>query len=240
MTARPHPGLIVAVLIAFAILVSLGVWQLYRLDWKRDLIGSMNARLAAPAIAFDEAAGRAAAGERMDYRPVFLVGRYAHELETFVFGTLDGVPGVYIFTPLAPSGTAAGPRYVFVNRGFAPQDFRAPGTRAEGLVAGEVRVEGLFRSAEERHGPAKWLAPEDQIADNLYFIRNPRTLAASRSLDVSSYYIDSRGRESAGPWPKGGVTRVEFPNRHLEYALTWFGLAGALIAVFIAWRRKRG
>lgn len=240
MTFRLRPGLLAAVLVALAILVSLGTWQVQRLQWKRDLIDAMNERLAAAPIAFDEALAREAEGERLDYQPVYLAGVYAHDLESAVFGTWEGRPGVYLFTPLdAADPATGGRRFVYVNRGFAPQDFKDASARAEGLVAGEVRVEGLFRRAEEKRGFEKWLAPKDQPADNLYFVRDPRILAARHSIDVPACYIDSSGRESAGPWPKGGLTRVDLPNRHLEYALTWFGLAAALLGVFIAYSLKR-
>jgi len=102
-----------------------------------------------------------------------------------------------------------------------------------------VRVEGLLRYAERRRGFEKWLAPVDQPEDNLYFVRDPAVLAERRQIDASRYYVDSFGRESAAPWPKGGLTRVDLPNRHFEYALTWFGLAAALLAVFIAYSFKR-
>ncbi|MFZ5617587.1 MAG: SURF1 family protein [Pseudomonadota bacterium] len=240
MTFRLSPGLLAAVLVALAILVSLGTWQFQRLEWKRDLIEAMNERLAAAPIAFDEALARAVGGERMDYQPVYLAGAYAHDLESAVFGTYEGRPGVYVFTPLdAADPATGGRRFVYVNRGFAPQDFRDPQTRGEGLAAGQLRVEGLFRSAEEKRGFEKWLAPKDQPADNLYFVRDPRILAARHTIDVPRFYIDSFGRESAGPWPKGGLTRVDLPNRHFEYALTWFGLAAALLGVFIAYSLKR-
>lgn len=240
MTFRLRPGLLTAVLIALAILCSLGTWQLQRLAWKRDLIDHMSERLAAAPISFDDALAREAGGENMDYQPVYLDGVYAHDLESAVFGTYDGRPGVYLFTPIDAADPATGRRrFVYANRGFAPQDLKEPETRAEGLVAGEVRVEGLFRRAEEKRGFEKWLAPKDQPSDNLYFVRDPRILAARHSIDVPSFYIDSYGRESAGQWPKGGLTRVVLPNRHLEYALTWFGLAAALLGVFIAYSLKR-
>lgn len=240
MSARAGPILIAATMIALSILLSLGVWQFQRLGWKREFIEQMNARLAAAPIAFDDALARALSGEKMDYQPVYLDGVYAHDLETAVFGTFGGAAGVYVFTPLdVADATAGGRRFVYVNRGFAPQDFRDPATRPEGLVAGALRVEGLFRSAERRRGVDKWVAPKDQPADNLYFTRDPVVLADRHALDVSAFYIDSFGRESAGPWPKGGLTRIDIPNRHFEYALTWFGLAAALCGVVTAFALKR-
>lgn len=232
MKFRLRPGLAAATAIGLAILCSLGAWQLKRLAWKNDLIARTEARLAAAPISFDEALARAAAGETMDYQPVFLEGTYAHDLEAGVFGTYDGAPGVYVFTPLRVGDGA--PAYVYVNRGFFPQRLREAAARADGSPAGNLRVEGLFRSAERKRGLEQWLAPKDQPQDNLYFVRDPRILAAAWRIAVPPYYVDSFGREQAAAWPKGGVTRITFPNRHFEYALTWFGLAAALLGVFIA------
>ncbi len=240
MRFRFERALLAATLAALAILLALGVWQLQRRAWKRELIAAMEERLAAAPIAFDEALARAAAGERMEYQPVHQDGVYAHDLEAAVFGTYDGAPGVYVFTPLdALDPATGGRRFIYVNRGFAPQDFRDPQTRRAGLVAGETRVEGLFRRAEEKRGVEKWVAPTDQPADNLYFVRDPRVLAARHGVSTPAYYIDSLGRESVGPWPRGGLTRIDIPNRHFEYALTWFGLAAALLGVFLAYSVKR-
>ena len=41
-------------------------------------------------------------------------------------------------------------------------------------------------------------------------------------------------------WPHGGQTRVDLPNDHLQYALTWFLLAAALLTVYISWHRAQG
>ena len=241
MRLRLRPGLTIATLIGLSALVSLGVWQLRRLEWKRGLIAQVEARLAAPPIAFDEAVAREGAGESLEYQPVFLDGVYANDLESSVFGTYEGAAGVYVFTPLdAANPASGGRRFVYVDRGFAPQAFRDPSTRSDAEVKGKVRVEGLFRRTERRRGFEKWLAPEDQTADNLYFTRDPEILAARHQLTVPPFYIDSFGRESGGSWPKGGLTRVEFPNRHLEYALTWFGLAAALLGVFLTYSVKGG
>lgn len=235
MKFRFRPGLTIVVAISLAILISLGAWQLQRLEWKRAIVAQISERLASAPIAFKEAAARDEAGENMEYQPVYVDGVYANDMETPVFGTYEGAAGVYVFTPFALSGDG----YVFINRGFAPQDVRARSARAGGDVVGEVRVNGLLRHAERRVSFAKWLAPKDQPDDNLFFTRDPETLAAARGIDASKFYIDSSGKESAAPWPKGGLTRIDIPNRHLEYALTWFGLAAALISVFAVFSFRR-
>ncbi|MFN0025337.1 MAG: SURF1 family protein [Parvularculaceae bacterium] len=238
MRFRFRPGLTAATLVALAILCSLGVWQLQRRAWKLDLVARADARLQSAPVAFDDALARAAAGEDVEYQPVFAEGVYRHDAEARVFGTYGGKAGVYVFAPLQRQGPEGNATYLYINRGFAPQDFAEAAMRADGLVAGNVRVEGLLRRAEKKRGFEKSLAPKDQPTDNLYFSRDPATLAAAQGFAVPGYYIDSFGRESFGAWPKGGLTRVEFPNRHLEYALTWFGLAAALLGVFLAYSRR--
>jgi surfeit locus 1 family protein len=59
---------------------------------------------------------------------------------------------------------------------------------------------------------------------------------------VAPYYIDSDATPNPGGWPLGGRTRLTLANDHLQYALTWFGLALTLVGVFgtFAWRRLRG
>lgn len=227
-----RPALTAATLAALAVLCSLGAWQLQRLEWKKALIAKTEARLAAAPIPLDDALERAAAGEDLEYQPVFAVGEIRKEGSARVFSVHEGKAGALIFAPFVTAG-----RIIYVNRGFVPQDH----AQALQPASGETRVEGLFRRAEEKKGFERTFAPEDQPADNLYFSRDPLIFAAAQGLGVPPYYIDSFARDHEGPWPKGGLTRVEFSNRHLEYALTWFGLAGALVGVYLAFSlRRRG
>jgi surfeit locus 1 family protein len=238
MTFRFRPALTAAALAALAILCSLGIWQVQRLQWKNALIAKTHARLADAPIPLAEALARAEAGEDLEYQPVFADGAFRGGLEAHVFGTHDGKPGAFVFAPFDWRGDEGRTAAIYVNRGFAPQDFTDPATRG-GPISGDIRVEGLFRLAEAKRGLEKALSPDDQPADNLYFTRDPARLAAAHGLSVPPFYIDSFERESEGAWPKGGLTRVEFANRHLEYALTWFGLAAALIGVYLALSLRR-
>lgn len=228
-----RPALAATTVVALAILVGLGTWQLHRLQWKIALIAKTQARLAAAPIPLAEALARASAGEDMEYQPVVADGMFRHEQAARVFSAQEGKPGVLIFTPLETGGGV-----IYVNRGFVPQDLT--GAAVEEGTAARVRVEGLFRNAEEKKGFEATFAAKDQPSDNLYFLRDPRVFAAATGAEAPPFYIDSFVREGEGEWPKGGLTRVEFPNRHLEYALTWFGLAGALAGVYIAFSLRRG
>ncbi|MBB5517949.1 SURF1 family protein [Amphiplicatus metriothermophilus] len=235
MSFRFRPVLTVFVAIALAALIALGTWQLQRREWKLDLIAQVEARTQAAPIPFEEALARAGAGENMEYAPVVAVGAFAHDKEARVFGTLDGQAGAYVFAPIFPD-TDEG-RAIYINRGFVPQGAFAQGDY--GRVEGPVRVEGLYRTAETPSGLARLFRPDDQPADRLWYVRDPRLFAARDGVDAPSAYIDSFGREEPADWPKGGATRLDFHNRHLEYALTWFGLAGALVGVYLVFSARR-
>ncbi|MBI1366280.1 MAG: SURF1 family protein [Alphaproteobacteria bacterium] len=239
MTFEFRPALTISAAIAVVILISLGVWQLERRVWKLDLIARAEARVKETPIPFEEAVRRQEAGENMEYAPVTLTGVYANDLEAPVFGTLDGEPGAYIFTPMKTSAPGEAGRFVYIDRGFAPQQFIAPQTRPESEIAGQTSVTGLFRTAERPTSLEQLVTPAADPGGKLWFRRNPALFAARAHIDASRYYIDSSGAENPSKWPKGGVTRLEFYNHHLEYALTWFGLAGALIGVYVALSLKR-
>ncbi len=225
-----RPALTVAAAAAFALLVGLGQWQLHRLQWKNDLIALVEARLAAAPIPFDEARARFEAGADMRYAPVHLEGVFRHGDEAHVFGTYEGEAGYYVFTPLQP---AAGGPAVYVNRGFVPQAKKDRSQRPDGLVQGRVKLAGLFREPETPRGVAAFFRPDDRPDANEWHRRSPAAFAAHAGLEAASAYVDADGATGPGEWPKGGTTRLAFNNRHLEYALTWFGLAATLLGVYL-------
>lgn len=220
-----RPILTVFSALALAALIALGTWQLKRLEWKRDLIAKVEARVEADPIPFEEALARAEAGEDMEYTPVKISGAWRERGHASVFGSYEGAPGVYAFAPLNIEGGGV----IFVNRGFAPQ----AANEVVPAGAGENNVAGLLRYRESLSPPASWFRPQQKSVDGLWFVRDPLAFAADAGVDALPYYIDQfavPGRE----WPKGGTTRLDFSNRHLGYALTWFGLALTLIGVSAA------
>nr|WP_305825936.1 SURF1 family protein [Ancylobacter radicis] len=226
---------------AFLVLVGLGTWQMERLVWKQDLIAKVEARIHQPPQAVPaEADWDAVNFEQDEYRPVSAQGRLRHDLEVQVYALIDktpnggGGPGYWVITPLElPDGAT-----ILVNRGFVPLDRRAPSSRAEGQVPGLVTITGLLRTPEE----AGLFTPGNDAAKDSWFVRDPVAIASAKGLlRVSPFFIDADASANPGGWPKGGLTRITFPNRHLEYALTWYGLAATLLGVFAAyaWPRLR-
>ncbi|MFS8038558.1 SURF1 family protein [Xanthobacter sp. AM11] len=229
-------------LAAFAVLVGLGTWQLQRRAWKDALLQRVEARIHAPPAPLPPPAAFAGLTREADeYRRVAVRGTFDHGREALVFtvrgtdapGPLKG-QGFLVVTPLM---RADGPP-VLVNRGFVPLDRRDPATRAAGQVAGEVEVTGLLRLPEE----ASWFVPANDAARRAFYRMDPAEIAAAVGLaGAAPFLVDADAAPVPGGLPEGGGTRIAFPNRHLEYALTWYGLAGALAGVCAAllWSRRR-
>ena len=229
----------VAMLAALAVLLGLGTWQLQRKAWKEGLLADIAARATAEPITLEAAMRRRLGGEDFEYARVRVAGRWHHDKERFYYAPGPEGPGFHVYTPLE---TAGGP-IVFVNRGFVPERLRDQAARRDGLAGGEVAIVGLLRAPGERG----WFTPDNDPARNLWFWRDLAGMALSAlgadASRVAPFFLDAEaGRSST--WPQGGATRLTLPNRHLEYALTWYGLALALIGVYSAFaigrlRRRR-
>jgi len=225
--------------LALPLLIGLGVWQMERLAWKEQLLAEVAEGLGKAPAPLETPPDAWKALVTREYRPVTVTGQFRHGDERHVFASQDGVPGWHVYTPLETEGG----HVVLVNRGFVPDALKDPATRAEGQVAGTVTVTGLLR----KPGVHGWFEPEPDRARNMWYWRDLTGFTDSLAPGVAServlpLFVDAAASpENPGGWPKGGVTRLDIPNRHLEYALTWFGLAGTLLVVFgvFAWTRLR-
>ncbi len=213
------PGLIIASLLGIAILSALGVWQLERRVWKLALIERVEHRIhAAPSPMPVPAEWPAVNPADDEYRRVTVSGRFLNDRETLVQAVTDYGGGFWVLTPLETAGGAI----VLVNRGFVPPDRRDPAARGEGNPQGTVTVTGLLRMTEPKGG---FLRKNDPAAGRWYS-RDVAAIATARALpQVAPFFIDADATPNPGGYPLGGLTVVRFPNNHLTYALTWFGLA---------------
>ena len=233
---RPGIGLLVAAGLVFAILLALGTWQFYRLQWKEHLIAEIEARRHAAPATLAAAEQRAEAGTDIDYVPVTVSGSFEHRHEQYFFATREGEVGYHVYTPLV----LADGRTIFINRGFVPEDFKDPAKRAKGQIAGTVTVTGLARARLD--AKPSWVVPENEPAKHLYFWKDLGAMAASAAVPQGKlvpFFIDADAAPNPGGWPMGSVTQLDLPNNHLSYVFTWYGLAAVLLVVSVlAFRRK--
>jgi len=233
---RPGVGFLLAVLAALALLIGLGVWQLHRLEWKEDLLAAIERRVAQPPVSLDEALVLWRTSGDVDYLPVRLNGIYRHDHEQHFLATLNGHSGWHVYTPMQ----LANGRLVIVNRGFVPYDLKDMSARPWRPVSGAVGINGLARNPlTEKPG---WLLPENAPADRIWYWKDFAGMAEAMTLapePLVPFFVDVSDTDAA-EGPVSGVTRVSLPNNHLQYAVTWFGLAAVLTvtAALLVWRGR--
>jgi surfeit locus 1 family protein len=230
---RFRPGFwpTLAALAGLLVLLGLGTWQVERLHWKERLIAERQARLAAPA---EPLPSDAETWHAWDFRRVSVTGEFRHDPEQLFGATaIDGQLGHHVLTPLIrPDGAA-----VLVDRGWVPADQAHPAARRAGQVEGEVRITGIARyRGSDRPG---WFRPDNQPGAGLWFWYDLPALEGVLGLELLPVVIEADASASPGELPTGGQTRIELPNNHLQYAITWYGLAAALVAVYVAFGVQR-
>lgn len=217
--------------LGIALLLGLGTWQLKRLEWKQGLIADIAARSQGEPVTLANAEARKGSGEGIEYLRVATNGRFLHDKEIYLYAHDSRYgPGYHVITPLVMADGSV----VFVNRGYVPLELKDAAKRLEGQVSGEVEVVGLVREAEI---PGAF-TPANDVDKNIWYWRDLDAMATTAfgadQPRLASFMVDAEAEPlPPGGWPRGGTTRVELPNRHLEYALTWYGLAVALLAVFV-------
>jgi len=232
---RQWISLLIPALLAFVVLVGLGTWQVQRKAWKEGLIAALDAQLAAPPIALPAAASWPQLDRQRDeYRRVTFSATFDNAKESLVFAApstfrpdVSG-PGYWVFTPARLTDG----NIVMVNRGFVPDGRRDAKTRPQGQITGPIDILGSLRWPETRH----WFTPEDEPAKNLWFIADPQAIAAAKGLGaVAPFYVEQESPVPPGGLPQPGKLVVTLPDNHLQYALTWYGLAVVLVIWFAVW-----
>jgi surfeit locus 1 family protein len=229
---------IIFTLAAVAALVALGTWQLERRSWKEGLIADLQDKLSAAPVALPlREHWPQLSAEKDEFRRVTFRAEFLDQ-EALVYTSGSAIrtdvsgPGYWVLSParLADGGL------VIVNRGFVPEGKQDPSTRREGQPRGVAEVAGAMRWPE----PRGLFTPNDTPAKNLWFVRDPAAIAAAKGWgSVAPFYIDQEAPPAAGGLPKVGPLKPSLPNNHLQYAVTWYGLALVVLISGIVFVRSR-
>jgi surfeit locus 1 family protein len=216
------------------VLLGLGTWQLERKAWKESLIAALAARTSAEPLPLAPERWSSLNPESDEFRRVTFPATFASEREVLVYGSGSSVrpdvsgPGYWVFAPAELAGGAV----VVVNRGFLPEGQQDRKTHTP--PAGRVDLTGALRWPE----PRGWFVPNDDPARNLWFARDPLAMARAKGWgNVAPFYVELES--STGPLPRAGRLTPTLRNEHLQYGLTWYGLAAVLAVMFALWLRSR-
>ena len=215
---------------AMAVLIGLGTWQLDRLEWKQGLIAQRTAGIEAPPMPIAEIPTDWRSAE---FRRIRLKGRFLHDREMLVVSkTFRGRPGYHVVTPL----TLVDGAIVLINRGWIPLELKEAETRLQGQPAGVIALEGVLRGAGR---PSPWTPDNDPAKGVWYYLDLAAMAGQAKLAGLRPYVIEAGPAANPGGYPVGGQTRTALTNNHLQYAITWYALAVALLAVYIAFHLKR-
>ena len=238
---RRVAGLGIFTLLTLALLIGLGVWQLQRRVEKHALIAHLTERLAAAPEALPSSAQWNALTPAADeFRRVRFSAVYESRPDAMVYSSGSAIrddisgPGSWAFMPARLSTGET----VVVNTGFAQNTMqdRAQQDRAVSrLVTGApVTLTGYIRFPES----AGAMTPTENLAKRLWFTRDHLVMARALGWgDVAPFYIDLESPVPESGIPKPGPLDVHLKDDHLQYAITWFGLAGAVLIAFGVWMR---
>ena len=215
---------IVSTLLMSALLLGLGTWQVYRLRWKEGVLAQIaSAEIEPPVPVTDDPA---------PYTKILASGHFlfdhAAEFGAEVRDTRAGpTMGSYQIVPLERDGAPT----ILVERGWIPQKREIPLNDP----SGSVTVTGYARPADTKH----WFSPTDDEAGRQFFTLNPAAIGAAVGVrNLLPFTLVATGPSIPDAYPAPAQQLPRPPNNHLSYAITWYGLAAALVVIFGVWTRK--
>jgi surfeit locus 1 family protein len=215
--------------------LGLSVWQLERREWKLGILETIARNQAADPVSFDELLK----GEPLarEYGRVKIAGTLLNDKEFHLAARnkRDEV-GMQIITPLKTDDG----RIVLFDRGWVPSPKKDPATRAAGQLSGHVELTGVVRRSQVHHYFAPDNAPDRNVWFNLDVPVMRRMAGGAPDPKLDTFFLEADATPNPGGLPVGGQTHLDIPNDHLQYAITWFGIALALIGVYLSYHWENG
>ena len=215
----PASGMLVMLLV----LLALGTWQVHRLHWKQAILQEIARAEAAPAVPLTGSPG--------PFTKVSVSGQLRNDLAASygadVRDTATGPElGTYLIVPLERGGEAT----LLVDRGWVPAKRSGPIDQPQGVVS----IAGYIHPADH---PGMFSARDDPATRTFYTL-DPATIGAALGLkNVAPFVLIALGPPPDGHYPQPATHLPRPPNNHFIYAVTWYGLALALVVMFLVWAR---
>ncbi len=229
---KPAPGLSLAVIPILAILIALGIWQVKRLHWKTVLLAQIERGTHLPPAPLPQLLAEQDKGGMVAWRRARVHGHFAALPPQPLYSLRQGKQALRLLAPFVMDDGLA----ITVDMGFVPYapdktwTLPVPSTAALSLhgILKPVRKPGPFALHNTQGG--------------LWFTPDTKTLLAplNAAHPVTKYLLDLEPPRMGPDWPEPAPAHADIPNNHLDYALTWFGLALAAIGVYLGWHIRNG
>ena len=208
-----------SVFVSFIILVliSLGSWQLYRLNWKLNLISEINNSLQNDPVELSES-------DKKNYLRIRTSGRIDFDKQIYLYNlNVSGKPGFEVINPIL-----IGDLNYLINRGWIPFDKK---DKSEINVFDAKSIIGTLKTQSK----ANSFKPDNDIKKNYWFTLNRDDIFLYTGKNFSKYIIYLNGDYKA---PKPKVITANISNNHKKYAITWFSMAISILLIYLYFRKK--
>lgn len=232
---RPLFGPTVFMVPVLILCLALSAWQMERRSWKLGILDRIATNQAAAPVPFDELLKGDPLGH--EYGKAKIAGTLLNDKE-FYLGARNRKDdiGIQVITPLK---TYDG-RIVLFDRGWVPSAKKDPKTRAAGQIEGPVELVGVVRRSQVK----RQFAPDNDPGKNFWFhvdVPLMRKIAGGTpDPKLDTFFLEADATPNPGGLPVGGQTRLDIPNDHLQYAITWFLLALSAAGVYLAYHWENG
>ena len=198
----------------------LGTWQLYRLQWKQDLISEITFGLDSTPIRYSTSINK-------NYQRVFLNGSYDFKNQIYLYSlNKNGQPGFDVITPFS---TLNGDN-VLINRGWIKKEFK--NTSEINLIKNK-KIQGLLKKIVKKN----IFKPENNIKNNVWFSINLNQIKEITGKNFSNFIVYLEDNAINLPAPR--KITVDVPNNHLKYAITWYSISISIFFYFLYFRKKQ-
>ena len=211
--------LLFSVFVYFIILtlLSLGFWQIYRLNWKLELIEQIENSLKNDPVELSNI-------EKKNYLRIKTSGSIDFDKQIYLYNLNDaGKPGFEVINPIK-----IGDENYLVNRGWIP--FEKKDLPEINLVDQNKIVGTLMLQTK----PSTF-KPENDIEKNYWFTLNREDISKFTGRNFSEYVIYLNGDYKI---PKPRVITAKISNNHKKYAITWFSMAISILLIYLYFRKK--
>ena len=200
---------------------ALGTWQLYRLQWKMELISEITFGLNSTPIKYSNLIEK-------NYQRVVSDGIYNFKDQIYLYSlNQKGKPGFDVITPFETVGN----EIVLVNRGWIPKELKElPEINS---IQGSTKITGLLRKIYK----ANIFKPNNDIKGNIWFSVNLDDVEKFTGKKFSNFIIYLEDIDVKAPSPR--KITVDVPNNHLKYAITWYTIAISILLYYLYFRKKK-
>ena len=199
---------------------ALGTWQLYRLQWKLDLISEITYGLDSSPIEYSNSI-------KKNYQRVTIKGKYYYDKQIYLYSLNDsGKPGYDVVTPFRTNKN----ENVLINRGWIIKELKDK-PRINLKIDSEIKITGILR---EIYKP-NIFKPNNDIKNNIWFSINLEDLKETTGEQFNEFIIFLEDNQAKTPLPK--KISIDVPNNHLKYAITWYAISISIIFYYLYFSR---